>query len=199
MHEELSPHNFTVFAIAVDESAADARPWVEAGECTFPVVYDRDRIAVEALGIINVPTVLWLDEANRIVRPQDAQFSNDNLIAFHGKASAPHLDALRRWVVDGEAPLTEDAARAGARLPTDDEQLARAHFRVGVHLLRVGRRQPALAHFERAGELSPLDWTIRRAAIALRGDDPFFSDEFIAMYTAWQDEGRPGYRLPSSS
>jgi len=184
-----------VFAIAVDESADHARPWVEEGKCTFPVVYDRDRVAVEALGIINVPTVLWIDEHNRIVRPQDAQFPNDNLIAFHGRASEGHLDALRRWVRDGEAPLTSDEARAGARLPSDDEQLARAHFRVGVQLLRADKREAALAHFETAGELSPIDWTIRRAAIALRGDDPFFSPEFIEMFQGWQEAGRPGYNL----
>lgn len=195
MQEELGGDDFTILAIAVDESAEHARPWVEEGGCTFPVVYDRDRIAVEALGIINVPTVLWLDEQNTIVRPQDAQFSNDNLIAFHGKPADVHLDALRRWVRTGELPLSADEAREAARLPTDEEQLARAHFRVATQLLRSGKKDRAVEYFERAGELSPDDWTIRRASILLRGEDPFFSPEFIEMYQAWQEAGRPGYRL----
>lgn len=195
MHEELSPHGFMVFAVAVDESPDHARPWVEEAGCTFPVVYDRDRQAVEALGIINVPTVIWIDEGGRVVRPHDAQFPNDNLIAFHGKPAAPHLEALRRWVVDGEAPLSEEEARRSHRLPTDDEQLARAHFRVGTHLLRTGRPEAAARHFGVAGELSPDDWTIRRASLLLTGKDPFFSEEFIAMFQAWQEAGRPGYAL----
>ena len=195
MQEELSPHGFTVFAIAVDESADDARPWVEEAQATFPVVYDRDRLAVEALGIINVPTVVWIDEDGAVVRPQSAQFPNDNLIAFHGRPAAPHLEALRRWVVDGEAPMTPDEAKAMTRLPTEDEQLARAHFRVAVQLLRQGRDEAAGRHLGTAGELSPLDWTIRRARFKLLGRDPFFDEEFIAMYMEWQDSGRPGYPL----
>lgn len=195
MHEELSPHGFTVFAVAVDESPDHARPWVEEAGCTFPVVYDRDRVAVEALGIINVPTVVWIDEEGRIARPHDGQFPNDNLIAFHGKPAAPHLEALRRWVVDGEAPMTPEEVRAASRLPTDEEQLARAHYRVGAQLLRDGREEPAGRHFALAGELAPDDWTIRRASLLLMGKDPFFSEEFIAMFQAWQEAGRPGYKL----
>lgn len=184
-----------MFAVAVDESPDHARPWVEEAGCTFPVVYDRDRVAVEALGIINVPTVIWIDEDGRIVRPHDAQFPNDNLIAFHGKPAAPHLEALRRWVVDGEPPLSAAEVREATRYPTDEEQLARAHFRVGVHLLRDGREEAAARHFAIGGELAPDDWTIRRASLLLTGKDPFFSEEFIAIYTAWQEAGRPGYTL----
>lgn len=184
-----------MLGVAVDESPDHARPWVEEAGCTFPVVYDRDHRVVEAYGIINVPTVIWIDDDDRIVRPHDAQFPNDNLIAFHGKAAAPHLDALRRWVVDGEPPLAPDEAAEAHRLPTEDEQVARAHYRVAVELLRRGQQAAAEAHLDRGGELSPDDWTIRRAGLLLRGKDPFLSEEFIAMFQAWQEAGRPGYRL----
>lgn len=129
------------------------------------------------------------------MRPHDAQFPDDKLIDFHGKASEPHLEALRAWVIGGEAPLTPDAARGGVRKPTDDEQLARAHQRVAAHLLRSGREEAARRHFEAAGELAPLDWTIRRGKLPLLGDDPFFGDEFLALYQEWQRAGRPGYVL----
>ena len=184
-----------MFAVAVDESPDDARPWVEEAQATFPVVYDRDRLAVEALGIINVPTVVWIDEQGAIVRPHSAQFPNDNLIAFHGKPAAPHLDALRRWVVDGEAPMTPEEARAASRLPSEGEQLARAHFRVGAQLLRQGREDAGRQHLATAGALAPLDWTIRRATVRLLGRDPFFDEEFIAMFMEWQESGRPTYPL----
>lgn len=162
---------------------------------TFAVALDPDHRFVEAYGVINVPTVVWVDEDGRVVRPHDAQFPDDKLIDFHGKASEPHLDALRRWVIDGEAPLGRAEARRGVRRPTDDEQLARAHQRVAAHLLRSGREEAARRHFEIAGELAPVDWTIRRGKLPLLGDDPFFGDEFLALYQEWQDAGKPGYVL----
>lgn len=161
----------------------------------FPVALDPDHRFVEAYGIINVPTVVWVDENGRVVRPHDAQFPDDKLMDFHGKASEPHLDALRRWVIDDETPLDRDQARRGVRLPTDEEQLARAHHRVAAHLLRSGREEAARVHYEIAGDLAPVDWTIRRGKLPLLGDDPFFGDEFLALYQEWEQSGKPGYVL----
>ena len=166
----------------------------EAG-CTFPVVYDRDHLMVEAYGVINVPTVIWVDEDDRIVRPHDSQFPTDNLLVFHGRESAPHLEALRRWVIDGEAPMSPEEVRAHHRLPSDDDQLARAHYRVAVELLRREKPDAAKRHFERAGELSPDDWTIRRASLLLTGKDPFLSEEFIEMFQAARERDEPVYKL----
>lgn len=184
-----------MLGLAVDESPERARPWVEEAGATFPVVYDPDHVVVERYGIINVPTAVWVDEEGRVARPQAAEFPDDKLVAFHGKPSAPHLEALRRWVVEGEAPMDPAEARAAARLPTADEQRARLHYRIGVHLLRDGREDAATRHFDRAAELSPDDWTIRRGSLPLLGKDSFFSEEFIAMFQAWEEAGRPGYRL----
>lgn len=182
-----------MLGVAVDEAAEHARPWVEEAGVTFPVVYDREHAVVEAYGIVNVPTVVWIDEDDRIVRPHDAEFPDDKLIDFHGRESAPHREALRRWVVDGTVPMTPDEARARQMLPTDDEQRARLHHRVGLHLLRAGRTDAAERHFVRAAELSPIDWTIRRGTLPLLGKDSFFSDEFIALYQEWEAAGRPTY------
>ena len=50
---------------------------------------------------------------------------------------------------------------------------------------------------ERAGELAPHDWTIRRASIPLRGGDPF-GDEFFELVAEHRAAGAPyhGVRHP---
>jgi peroxiredoxin len=193
LHAELSGHGFSVVAVAVDEDADDVRPWVDEAGATFPVVLDRDRVVCDALNIRNVPTVTWIDEQNLVVRPNDVAFASDQFKEFHGIDSTDHHAALRRWVLDDERPFADDDVHALQVLPTDDEQLARVHFRVGVELRRRGRADDARRHFEAAGELSPDDFTIRRAALALQGIDPFLSDEFIALWEEWSARGRPYY------
>jgi peroxiredoxin len=196
LHDELSPHGFSVVGVAVDEDADDARPWVEDAGVEFPVLLDRDHELVEAFGMINVPTVVWIDEDDRVVRPADVAFGDDTFIEFHEVTSGPHHESLRRWVTEGVLPLSEAEARTRQRLPTDDEQLARQHFRVAVHLRRFGETEAAERHFDRAAELAPLDFTIRRAAMPLRGQDPF-GDPFFELYDQWQAAGRPYYNQPT--
>jgi hypothetical protein len=158
------------------------------------VAIDPDRAFTDAYAVRNVPTVLWVDEEDRIVRPADVAFGTDTFIDFHGIDSQPHFDALRRWVIDGEEPLTgDDEVREHVVAPTDDEQLARVHFRVGLELHRAGRTDAAARQFARAGELAPDDFTIRRAALPLQGIDPFVSEEFFALYGEWEARGKRGY------
>ncbi len=143
--------------------------------------------------IINIPTVIWIDEAGMIVRPNDIQFSNDTFIDFHGIESAPHLQALREWVCEGKVPYDcPEAIRDAQMLPTVDEQLARAEFALACHLHHSGAGEAAAPHFERAGELAPYDFTIRRAAMPIRGQDPF-GEPFIELFTEWQEAGSANY------
>jgi hypothetical protein len=139
--------------------------------------------------MINVPTMVWIDEAGRIVRPNDQQFGNDLFVEITGRPSAPFLAALRAWVREDRGALAPDDVRAQQLLPTREHQLARAEFRLGWHLHRAGKTAAAERHLARAGELAPGDWTIRRAALPIRGIDPMTSDEFLALWQA----GIPGY------
>jgi hypothetical protein len=52
-------------------------------------------------------------------------------------------------------------------------------------------------HFARAVELAPLDFSIRRASMKSRGQDPFGSD-FAELWDEWSAAGRPGY-VPTST
>ncbi len=90
--------------------------------------------------------------------------------------------------------MSEDEARAAVPDLTDDEVLARLHFRVGVEARRHGDDATARRHLERAGELAPMDFTVRRAAMPLLGGDPF-GPEFMELFAEWQAAGSPFHGL----
>jgi hypothetical protein len=182
-----------VVAVALDESADDVRPFTEG--ITYPVLLDPEHLLSELLAISNVPTVIWIDEDDHIVRPNGVAFSNDLFKDFTGVEAAPHLDLVRAWVRTGSVP-------ADAEPPIDDlngdEVLARLHFRVAVHARRAGDTDTAQRHFARAAELAPYDFTIRRALLPLVGDDPFGAT-FFALYEEWEKAGAPYHGLPAPS
>ncbi len=163
--------------------AADPRP-------TFPVVLDREHLLGELYGIYNVPTVIWIDEDDRIARSPVIAPGDDLFRDFTDIDSAVHHDQLRAWVTTGALP--PPTGKEQVMLPTDDEQLARLERRVGAYLAREGRADAAEPHFARAAELAPMDWTIRRGTLPLRGDDPF-GEKFFAFMGEWSVAGRPGY------
>jgi hypothetical protein len=176
-------------AVALDESAADVSPFAE--NITMPVLVDRDHVLSETLAVSNVPTVVWVDEADRIVVPNWVAFSNDLFVDFHGVQSGPGLDAIRAWVRTGDVPehLSVDPGEAVGDL-TEDEESARLWFRLAAELRRRGNEAAAAERFARAGQLAPNDFTIRRAAMPLVGDDPF-GEKFFELYGNWQAAGSP--------
>jgi hypothetical protein len=149
-------------------------------------------VVADLYHISNVPTLIWIDEQGRICRPHDAQFGTDTFTAFHGKLSAPYLEMLRAWVRDGSGAMPADQVRRHQPKPTAEAQFARAERNVAWWLHQRGRTQAAEAHFERAGELAPLDWTIRRGSMPLRGENPF-GPAFFKL----AEEGRTEYPMES--
>lgn len=193
LNQELGPKGLSIIAVAVDEDADAVRPWVDEAKATYPVLLDRDHVITERYSMVNVPTVVWIDEDDQVVRPNDVAFSDDQFKEFHGIDSKPHLEALRRWVLDDELPLEGgDEVRDRQMPPTDEEQRARLEFRIALHLRREARTDAAEAHFQKAIALAPLDFTIRRASMPLRGLDPF-GDPFFELYEEWKAVGRPYY------
>jgi tetratricopeptide (TPR) repeat protein len=96
--------------------------------------------------------------------------------------------------VRGEAAaLPEARVRALQALPTDRDQQARAEFSLGEWLYQRGRPEAAARHFERAGELAPHDFTIRRGTMPMRGIDPM-GPKFREMFGTWVQAGNPYYR-----
>lgn len=147
-------------------------------------------MSTDLLAISNVPTVIWVDEDNRVVRPNAPEFGTDTFAEFSGVRSGPHLDLVREWVRHGAVP--QDASGQVDDL-TPEELRARLHFRIGAHLRRRGE-PGAEEHFAEAVRLAPLDFTIARAALPLIGGDPFGA-EFFELYRRWSDAGHPYHGL----
>jgi hypothetical protein len=195
LHDELASDGFTVVGVALDDSVEDVRPWVDG--ITFPVLIDPNHLLTELYAISNVPTVIWIDEEDNIVRPNGVAFGTDMFKEFTGVEAAPHMDAVRRWVQKGVQPLPVQEARTAVTELSDDEIAARLHFRVAATARRNGNEEAARRHFEQAAALAPYDWTIRRAALPLTGGDPF-GEEFFAMYQEWQEAGSPYHGLAAT-
>ncbi len=197
MYDELKEHNFVVITVALDKSPEDAREFIEAARPSHPSLIDTDNLVADLYRIVNVPTVVWIDERGRLVRPNDVAFGSDTFKDLHGIASAPHLEALRAWVEENRLPFTPDEVRTLQPLPTADEQLARAEFALGWYLHQHEKPEAAERHFVRAGELAPHDFTIRRGSMPIRGLDPM-GPAFFEMYSAWAEAGKP-YYVPLAS
>jgi hypothetical protein len=178
------------FTVALDQDPEDARPWIERAHPTHPSVIDTEHAVAELYHVVNVPTLVWIDESGRVARPNDSQFGTDTFTQFHGKHSAPYLAALRAWVRDGTGALDPEAVRRHQLLPTPESQQARAERALAWWLHRQGRREAAARHFARAGELAPRDWTIRRGSMPIRGVNPM-GPEFFALFR----EGVPRYPM----
>jgi hypothetical protein len=168
----------------------DVRPFIERAAPTHPSVIDVEHAVAELYHVVNVPTILWIDESGRIVRPHDTQFGTDTFTAFHHKRSAPYLDMIRAWVREDAGAMSPEEVAALQIAPSADSQRARAERTLAWWLHRHGRAEEAEAHFARAAELAPGDWTIRRGSMPILGRNPF-GPEFFSL----AEEGAPEYPM----
>jgi hypothetical protein len=162
------------------------------------VVVDVDQRIPELYGLYNVPSAVWIDERDRIARPPLIAPSDDTWRDFSHIDSSVHHDQLRRWVADGALPIEPDEARHRLAPPTPELAVARAERRLAAWLVRRDRPELAEAHFARAVELAPTDFTINRGSMPLRGSDPF-GMEFFEFWRRWEEAGRPGYGAAAAS
>jgi peroxiredoxin len=188
LQEELAGEGLRLFSVALDDDPEDSRPWIEAAGPSYPVAIDTAHVTAERYGITNVPSVVWVDEDDRIVKPPTIAPGDDQFVEFTRIESERHHEALRRWVRDGVLP---EPVEVPAR--TDPEQRALAERRVAAYLQRRGDTGAARRHLAAAQELAPWDWTVRRGGIALTGGDPFLGEEFTSFWVEWDRAGRPGY------
>ena len=190
LQDELADSGLKLFSVALDDDPEDARPWIDAAAPSYPVAVDPAHVTAERYGITNVPSVVWVDEQDRIVKPPTIAPGDDQFREFTLIDSERHHDALRAWVREGTLP---ESAEVAPHVRSDAEQQALAERRVAAHLQRTDRTEAARAHLAAAQELAPWDWTVRRGGIAMTGGDPFLGDEFLSFWQEWDSQGRPGY------
>lgn len=182
--DELREEGLDVVTVALDEDVEAVRPW--AATTDLPTAVDLEHRLSDLFGVVNVPATVWLDEDGQVVKAPTIAPGDDQFVEFTQVTAAQHHEALRRWVRTGAVPAVPAVA--------DDEDLrrARAERRLGAWLHREGESDAAERHLAAAVSLAPLDFSIVRASMPLRGQDPF-GTEFFELWERWNAAGRPGY------
>lgn len=180
--DELAPDGPELVLIAVDDDPGRLAPWLDG--VRLRVLGDPHREFCSAYGVVNVPTVIWVDEHDRVVRPARQVFADNRLREHHGIDCTEHHEALRTWAHHGVDPAPQPVAEDP--VPPEQRSAARAELRLASWLLEHGRHAEAVVHLDLAGQLAPDDLTLRRAGLQLRGGDPF-GEEFVELYRDWAE------------
>jgi hypothetical protein len=187
VREELHPR-VEIVTVALDTGGAEAAgPWIDMAKPGHPSLIDEAHLLDELLGIVNVPSGVWIDEQGVIVRPPEPAFPGrvgfmdvklppdlpPRLAEILKEATKMRIDpprylaALRDWAEKGagsEFALGPDEviARSAPRPPEVSE--AAASFELGQYLHRAGHPDDAVRWFRAAHRLQPDNWTYKRQA-----------------------------------
>jgi hypothetical protein len=191
LRDELHPKGLEVVSVALDTGGVDAAaPWIDRAQTSHPALIDQAHVLDELLGVVNVPSGVWIDEHGLIVRPPEPAFPwrprqpSDELLAQLPPLMAEQLReaqkikidpdsyvaALRDWVANGDRSryaLSPDEVVARSRPRDEDRCRAAACFELGQHLQRAGSPEEAVPWFREALRLAPENWTYKRQAWSL--------------------------------
>jgi hypothetical protein len=192
LRTDLHPQGLEIVTVALDLEVDAARSWIERSGAEHPQLVDTAHRLDELLGVVNVPSALWVDEDGMIVRPPHTaaveRYDFSKLKAPEGlpddldahirdmleqvkripRFDADHyVEALRDWVEHGAASeyalSPDDVVRKSAPRPPAVAEAA-AEFELGQHLHHAGHVDDARAHFRAAHRLQPDNWTYKRNA-----------------------------------
>ena len=181
--------------VALDTGGAEAAaPWIDRAKPEHPSLIDEAHLLDELLGVVNVPSGIWVDERGLIVRPPEPAFPGRAVIAElplpEGLPErvveimdesrkiriepARYLAALRDWAEKGgrsEYALEPHEVIERSRPRPPEASRAAACFELGQHLHRTGHPEDAIPWFREAHRLQPDNWTYKRQAWSFV--DPF--------------------------
>jgi hypothetical protein len=192
LRTELHPLGLEIVTVALDLEVDAARSWIERSGAEHPQLVDTAHKLDELLGVVNVPTALWVDEDGMIVRPPHTaaveRYDFSKLKAPEGlpddldahirdmleqvkripRFDADHyVEALRDWVEKGAASeyaLSPDEVVGGSGPCPPGVAEAAAEFDLGQYLHHAGHVEDARKHFRAAHRLQPENWTYKRNA-----------------------------------
>jgi len=188
MRTELYPQGLEIVTVALDVGGAQAAgPWLDLAKPEHPSLIDEAHLLDELLGVVNVPTGIWIDEQGTIVRPPEPAFPGRAVVAelslppeapprmvemmqeaVKMRVDPPRYAAgVRDWAARGaDCPYVLDPDEVVARSTPRPPEVSRAAacFELGQHLHRAGQPDEAVPWFREAHRLQPTNWTYKRQA-----------------------------------
>ncbi len=193
--------------MSIETDGADAsREFIEAASPEHPSLLDRDHQLERLFGVVNIPNVVWIDEAGMVVRPAEPGWAGpaeypewlasimeerskeaeaegkDPMAALRaGQDRDSYADAIRDWAEHGAASqyaMTPSEAIEASQPRGAGESAAAAHFELGQALWRSGDRDGAFAHWRETHRLAPSTWTYKRQAWSLVGNEAMGGGDF---------------------
>ena len=152
-------------AIAADAQGPDAvRPWVEKAGAGFPVAVDTANVLGGLLGYSVVPTGVFVDRDGTVVHLQPGDFSirDDETPA-----------RVERFLAGDLEILTELNTPPATRLDSLTQELVDVKVRLAAELLAHGHSTDALTELDRALELDPENYVIRKQRWSIRHPERF--------------------------
>jgi Tetratricopeptide repeat len=177
-----------IVTVALDLGGVEAAgPWIDLAKPEHPSLIDQAHVLDELLGIVNVPTGVWVDEDGTIVRPPEPAFPGRAVIGELGlpegapqrivdmltEAAKMRIDperyatAIRDWAEHGHESrfaLSADEVVERSRPRSPEVSEAAASFELGQALHRAGHPESAVRWFREAHRLQPDNWTYKRQA-----------------------------------
>ncbi len=214
VREELHPAGLEVVTVALDVGGVEhAGSWIDKAQPAHPALIDETHVLDELLGVLNVPSGIWIDEDGMLVRPPEPAWPGKAMFREQLKGlklpddvdpaitralevtaelkidPAAPLERLRDWVARGAASpyaMTPDEVIAASRPRGAGQSAAAAHFELGQHLWRAGDEDGAVAHFKEAHRLQPDNWTYKRQAWQFVS--PVLQDARAVYGTSWAED-----------
>jgi len=164
LRTELYPR-LEIVTVALDARGASvARPWIEKAQPTHPSLIDEAHVLAQ-LGIVNVPSGVWIDEAGVIVRPPETAhprrptFKDQIVPADATPRERERIETVKALNADAEryvAALRDWASRSASRSSANGA--ASRYALSSDEVVRRSRPRPlseatAAAHFALAQHL----------------------------------------------
>jgi len=156
--------------IWIDENGVIVRPaepgW--PGETVYPESM-RQMLAERARAVAEAP------QSDAPPRPDLLKLLSG------GQDRAAYPDAIRDWAHNGTSSLyamSPDEVVAASQPRGMEQSRAAAHFELANHFWRSGQREAAIRHFNECHRLQPDNWTYKRQAWSLVGNERVGGGDF---------------------
>ena len=209
-----------VVTVGIETDGAEAlREFIEAASPEHPSLVDDDHVMERAFGVVNIPNVIWIDESGTIVRPAEpgwggptdypdwlvkaiedgekraiAEGKDPAAAAVGSQDRDSYADAVRDWAANGadsRFAMSPDEAVAASQPRSLDQSEAAARFELGQRSWRAGDRDGAFAHWRETHRLDPNNWTYKRQAWSLVGNEAAGGGDFGRFMQVPTDDSWP--------